>query len=516
MSGKGSRKTKTRYEVMKEDFNDKVDSKIDSARRILKGEHKEIVEALDELDTRITQTDQTPILNRIHQSIPEVKESLIKKLDESKSEIQNNILYEPPRFRLEERLINKVPDTVALLDDLFYYVTKLDNIYRNLSYSPVKTVLVYGHYMDGISPPRVTPHDCIREFTDNLRNQFPDSEMPDQESLEVWLGEMLGQGRAITTLVSLGCYAKDPQTGKNMVFLCPDRIEEAAQSIYMLVDLLRQAEKAKTYSGFIRNLKYPSSKDKEYIRDLYLIVLVHEHAHAITARLSGYQSKLTTQKADIPQIINEGAAQWITYKILEKYAPETLEAFHAQASILPAGYRFYRYFEHLYETQGKNKLLALLFNWTYNGDQYKWEQIYTEGLSYANQIIESKNLTIDEQMNSRNVDTRRNAVQSIEKNPLEEHVPLLLDALEDSDIIVKTHACFALGQLQDESTITDLVAMLNDQHENVTGSAAWALGEIGDPEALPELKERYRKALDESEYYVEKRTIEAIRKIQNA
>jgi HEAT repeat protein len=66
----------------------------------------------------------------------------------------------------------------------------------------------------------------------------------------------------------------------------------------------------------------------------------------------------------------------------------------------------------------------------------------------------------------------------------------LLNALSDTGLApkVRGHAAEALGYLRDAAAVDALVAALRDAHAEVRYWAAFALGEIGDRRALPELR----------------------------
>jgi HEAT repeat protein len=61
-------------------------------------------------------------------------------------------------------------------------------------------------------------------------------------------------------------------------------------------------------------------------------------------------------------------------------------------------------------------------------------------------------------------------------------------ALQDADSDVRVLACWALGEIEDESGVEPLVAALKDREIDVRVAAAWALGEIESPRALDALE----------------------------
>lgn len=67
-------------------------------------------------------------------------------------------------------------------------------------------------------------------------------------------------------------------------------------------------------------------------------------------------------------------------------------------------------------------------------------------------------------------------------------VPVLVEALEDEYMHVRQAAAYALMRVGDDTTVEPLIARLRDTEEVVRNIAANALGEIGDARALPELE----------------------------
>ncbi|MBU4563131.1 MAG: HEAT repeat domain-containing protein [Desulfarculus sp.] len=76
-------------------------------------------------------------------------------------------------------------------------------------------------------------------------------------------------------------------------------------------------------------------------------------------------------------------------------------------------------------------------------------------------------------------------------------VDLLIGMLQDPDRHIRRIAVRALGKIGDNRAVEPLVAVLNQQGENVTVrcTAAWALGQMGDPQACAAL-ERMARAAD--------------------
>jgi len=89
-------------------------------------------------------------------------------------------------------------------------------------------------------------------------------------------------------------------------------------------------------------------------------------------------------------------------------------------------------------------------------------------------------------------------------------VPALIQALGDSGWDVRRAAAEALGKLGDPQAVPALIQALGDRSENVRFAAAWALGAIGDPQAIPALI----KALGDDWDDVRRAARQAIQQIQ--
>ena len=66
-------------------------------------------------------------------------------------------------------------------------------------------------------------------------------------------------------------------------------------------------------------------------------------------------------------------------------------------------------------------------------------------------------------------------------------IPPLTTALNDENLNVREAAAIALGEIGDPQAIPALITALNDKDSNVRRLAVRALGEIGDPQAIPPL-----------------------------
>jgi HEAT repeat protein len=76
-------------------------------------------------------------------------------------------------------------------------------------------------------------------------------------------------------------------------------------------------------------------------------------------------------------------------------------------------------------------------------------------------------------------------------------VPVLIDALNDSDWRIRLHAIDVLGQINALEAIPDLIAALYDTEKRVRWRASDALGEMGCVEAVPALLDLLNDRVDE-------------------
>ncbi len=85
-------------------------------------------------------------------------------------------------------------------------------------------------------------------------------------------------------------------------------------------------------------------------------------------------------------------------------------------------------------------------------------------------------------------------------------VPVLIEALKDSDEDVRRASAEALGKIQDPQAVPALIQTLKDSDKDVRQASAEALGKIGDSQAVPALIQ----TLKDSEWDVRRASAEAL------
>jgi HEAT repeat protein len=108
---------------------------------------------------------------------------------------------------------------------------------------------------------------------------------------------------------------------------------------------------------------------------------------------------------------------------------------------------------------------------------------------------------LNEELNSGNTDTKRDTLQLLGETKNAAAIPILIDALSESDWIVRSQAVSQIGLLgiwldSDvlEDAVTALIHLLqSDPESSVRSSAAISLGVIGDIQAVPVLIEALSK-----------------------
>lgn len=93
---------------------------------------------------------------------------------------------------------------------------------------------------------------------------------------------------------------------------------------------------------------------------------------------------------------------------------------------------------------------------------------------------------------------RRIAVDNIGRQRNPQDVPVLINALDDSDSGVKIAVIDTLGLMREQSAADKIISLLNDKEPQVRQSACVALGYIGDPKAQEGLIERVKNDTDNS------------------
>lgn len=77
--------------------------------------------------------------------------------------------------------------------------------------------------------------------------------------------------------------------------------------------------------------------------------------------------------------------------------------------------------------------------------------------------------------------------QNVDELEAERDVDGLIEALKRKDIVVRTRAAKALGEIGDARAVESLIQTLKDEPRYVRGEAARALGQIGDKKAVEPL-----------------------------
>ena len=88
-------------------------------------------------------------------------------------------------------------------------------------------------------------------------------------------------------------------------------------------------------------------------------------------------------------------------------------------------------------------------------------------------------------------------------------IPALIETLRDNNKLVRREASTALSRMG-EPAVDPLIDILGDEDWRVRGAAAWALGNIGDERAIPELE----KLLDDESGFVKQGAQSAIASIK--
>ena len=107
--------------------------------------------------------------------------------------------------------------------------------------------------------------------------------------------------------------------------------------------------------------------------------------------------------------------------------------------------------------------------------------------------------------------TRSSAAAALAEIGAVEAVPELIERVSvEDDVVPRTWAITALGDLGDERAVKPLCVLLTDEQILVRQSAAKALGALGHPDALPALQ----VAAAKERWYNRRRHKQAIRKLR--
>ena len=104
-------------------------------------------------------------------------------------------------------------------------------------------------------------------------------------------------------------------------------------------------------------------------------------------------------------------------------------------------------------------------------------------------------------------ETRLNAIEALGKIEEAISVEALVALLNEEDKEIKMAACDALGMIKNAKAAGHLIRILQD--EDIRLTAIWALGNIGDKNAVPALT----TLLDDKDKYVSSNAAKALKKI---
>ena len=106
------------------------------------------------------------------------------------------------------------------------------------------------------------------------------------------------------------------------------------------------------------------------------------------------------------------------------------------------------------------------------------------------------------QLKSKQKAERIKAANQLIRFDADEVVPLLIEEADSGYIRVRFEVMHLLGRFKDERAVPTLVAALKDQSPRVAAAAAWAMGQIGSPDALAPLLKYVRDPTVEVRQYV--------------
>ncbi|MCX7753302.1 MAG: HEAT repeat domain-containing protein [Blastocatellia bacterium] len=106
---------------------------------------------------------------------------------------------------------------------------------------------------------------------------------------------------------------------------------------------------------------------------------------------------------------------------------------------------------------------------------------------------------------------RAAAIEALAEHPDDVALPTLLERLQDKDAFVRRQAARALGRWRAQAaTIPLITRMTREKDPEVKRAIAWALGEIGDPQATETLRTLSRSP----DPYLSEAAREALRKVR--
>ena len=92
-------------------------------------------------------------------------------------------------------------------------------------------------------------------------------------------------------------------------------------------------------------------------------------------------------------------------------------------------------------------------------------------------------------LGSKDLATRVRAIEFLGSQRDRSAIPGLIEALSDSEIEVRAKAAWALGMMQVKEAVDPIAALLNEPAARSRQSAANALMQIEEPDALPHLRD---------------------------
>lgn len=106
------------------------------------------------------------------------------------------------------------------------------------------------------------------------------------------------------------------------------------------------------------------------------------------------------------------------------------------------------------------------------------------------------------QLKSKQKAERTKAANELIRFDADEVVPLLIEEADSGYIRVRFEVMHLLGRFKDQRAVPTLIAALRDRSPRVAAAAAWALGQIGAPDALAPLLKFARDPTVEVRQYV--------------